>query len=127
MLEFFRSVDAQEAGAIGLGDDTGARVREDHVPISVVAVVVRVEHIADRLVGRFLDRLDDVVGFLGEVGVDDHDVVLEYDPDVVAAAEGNVGALRADRRIAEEDARRDFLDVVEPHLRHFVGGPCATA
>ena len=78
---------AQQPGAVGLGDDAGPRLGEDRVAVGVIAVVVRVEDIADRLIGRLLDRRDDIAGFLGEVGVDDDDVVLEDDPDVVAAAE----------------------------------------
>src|SRR5262249_5119384 len=53
---------------------------------------------------------------LGEVGVDDHDVVVEHDPDVVAAAE-DAGVGGADGAIAEEDAGGDLLDVVEFHVR----------
>ena len=56
-----------------------------------------------------LDGLDHVAGLLGEVGVDDDDVILEDNPDVVAAAEGDGRAFRADGRIAEEDAGGDFF------------------
>src|SRR5579871_4202724 len=87
----------------------------------MIAVVVRIEDVADRLVGRLLDGGDHVAGFLGEVGVDDQDVILEDDPDVVAAAEWHVLVGGADRRVAEEDARGDLLDLVEFHRRQ-VGG-----
>ena len=62
-------------------------LRPDGVAVGVVAVVVRVEDVLDRLLGRLLDGRDHVAGLLREVGVDDDDVVLEDDPDVVAAAE----------------------------------------
>src|SRR5262249_24407683 len=68
-----------------------------------------------------LDGLDDVAGLLGEDGVDDDDVVLEDDPGVVAAAEGNLGVGSADGGVAEEDAGGDLLDLVELHLGQ-VGG-----
>src|SRR5262249_42333462 len=73
-----------------------------------------------RFVGGLLDRVEDIGRFLGEVGVDDDDVVLEDDPDVVAPAErdGLVGG--ADGRVAEEDARCDLPDVVELHLGRLV-------
>src|SRR5207248_11146514 len=75
--ELLRPVDAQQAGAVGLRDDAGPVLGEDGVAVGVVAVVVRVEDVADRLVGGLLDGGDDVLGLLGEVGVDDGDVVLE--------------------------------------------------
>src|SRR5262249_19125174 len=87
LLELVGAVDAQQQGAVRLGDDAGSLLGKDRVAVGVVAVVVRVEDVADRLVGRLLDRLDDVAGLLGEVGVDDDNVILEDDPDVVAAAE----------------------------------------
>src|SRR5437588_12192778 len=82
----------------------------------MVAMMVRVEHVTDRLVGRLLDRFDDVARFLGEVSVNHHDVVVKHDPDVIAAAKGYVGAFRSNRGITEEDAGGDFLDLVEVNL-----------
>ncbi len=107
--------------AVGLGDDAGAGLGEDGVAVGVVAVMVRIEDVADRLVGRLLDGRDDVAGFLGEVGVEDEDVILEDDPDIVAAAEDDRLVGGADRGVAEEDAGGDFADVVELHRRNIVG------
>ena len=121
LREFLRAVDAQQAGAVGLGDDAGPRLGEDGVAVGVVAVVVRVEDVADRLVGGLLDGRDDVAGLLGEVGVEDDDVILEDDPDVIAAAEEDRFVGGADGGVAEEDAGRDFADLVELHLRRLVG------
>src|SRR5262249_41227897 len=70
---------------------------------------------------RLADRGNDVAGLLGEVGVEDGDVVVEDDPDVVAAAEDDFGAFGADGRVAEEDAGGDLADLVELHLGDGVG------
>ena len=86
----FGPLTTQQAGAVGLGDDARALLGEDRVAVGVVAVMVRVEDIADRFIGGLLDGGDDVARLLGEVGVDDDDVILEDDPDVIAAAEGDV-------------------------------------
>ena len=119
--EFLRTVDAQADGAVRLRDHGRARLGEDGVAIGVIAVMVRIEDIADRLIGRFPYGRDHVAGFLGEVGVEDDDVILEDDPDIVAAAEDDVLVGGADGRVAEEDAGRDLGDFVELHLRQFLG------
>src|SRR2546423_7522840 len=59
--KLLRPIDAQQAGAIGPGDDAGAVLGEDLVAGGVIAVMMRVEDVADRLVRRSLDRGDDVL------------------------------------------------------------------
>src|SRR5262249_16360387 len=71
-----------------LGNDAAAGIRKDSVAVCMIAVVMSVQNITDRFIGGFLDGLDHVAGFFGKIGIDDRDVVIEDDPDVVAAAEG---------------------------------------
>ena len=131
VLPLLRAVRLQQPGRVACwATILRPLLRPDAVAVGVVAVVVRVEDVLDRLVGRLLDGRDDVAGFLGEVGVDDDDVVLEDDPDVVAAAEGDLRVGGADGRVAEEDAGGDLLHVVELHLRdgellRLVGSGCS--
>ncbi len=120
--ELLGAIDAQQTRAVGLGDDVGAGLREDRVAISVVAVVMRVDDVADRFIGGLLDGRDDVAGFLGEVGVEDDDIILEDNPDIVAAAEDDRLVGGADRGVAEEHAGGDFADLVELHRRRLIGG-----
>ena len=87
--------------ATGVGADGG----ESLVAVRVVAVIVRVEHEADRLVGRFADELDHLVGLVGKAGVDHQHEILEDHPALVAANEFRLGHC-----LAEEDTRRDFGD-----------------
>ena len=47
-------------------------------------------------------------------------VILEDDPDVIAAAEDTVLSVALIGGIAEEDAGGDLLDLVELHLRQIV-------
>ena len=84
-------------------------------------MMMRVEHVANRLVGGFFDRLDDVAGLLGEVGIDDGDIIFKDDPDIIAAAERDVRSFGADSGIAEENAGRDFLDFIELKLGNVIG------
>ena len=118
--EILGPVDAQNAGAVGLGDDAGADLGEDRVAIGMVAVVVRIDDIANRLVRGLLDGRDHVARLLGKVGVEDDDIILEDHPDIIAAAEDDALVGRADRRIAKEDARRDLANLVELHRRQFI-------
>ena len=117
VLPLLRAVRLQQAGGVLVGDDLRALLRPHRVAVRVVAVVVRVQHVLDRLLGGLLDVGDHVRGLLGEVRVDDDDVVFEDDPGVVAAAERNLRVVGGDGRVAEEDAGGDLLHVVELHLR----------
>src|SRR5260370_33924297 len=66
LLEFLGAVDAQEASAVRLGNDRRAGLGEDRVAVGVIAVVVLVENIANRLIGGFAYCRDDVPPFLRE-------------------------------------------------------------
>src|SRR5262249_38543757 len=86
LSKFLRSLNSEEPGTVSLGDDARARLAEDRVAIGMIAVMMGVQDISNRLVCRLSDRLDDVGCFLRKRGVDDDDVVLEDDPGIVAAA-----------------------------------------
>ncbi len=107
----------EQARAVHMAHDLGPHARPHGVAIGVVAMVVGVEHIFDRLVGGFADGGHHILRLLGEIGVDHHHVVLEDHPDVVAAAErdGHVGG--ADGCVAEKDPRGHFHHIVELHSR----------
>src|SRR5262249_49151362 len=113
ILPLFRSAGFQEPGAIGLAADLGSFLGPYGIAVGVVPVMVRVQYILDRLVGRLLDGRDNVARLLGKVRVHDDHIILENNPRMVAAAEGYGWVGCADRRIAEEDARRDLFDVVK--------------
>src|SRR5262249_39010570 len=98
--EFFRSTDAQNSCTVGLSDDAGPGIAEHRVTKGVVAVVVSIKDIADRLVGGFLDGLDHIDGLFGESCIDNDHIVFENDPDVVAAAERDVRSFRTNLRIS---------------------------
>ncbi len=122
ICEFLGPVDPQEPAAIGLSHDARPGIGEHRVAIGMIAVMVRIEDVADRLVGGLLDGRDDVARLLGEVGVEDDDVILENDPDVIAAAEDNRRVRGADRRIAEEHAGGDLTHLVELHRSERIAG-----
>src|SRR5205807_1474289 len=105
----------QQPKAVGLGDNAASGIGENSVAICVIAVMVSIEDVADRLVSCLLNRFDDFGSTLGKIGVDDGDIVVEYDPDIVAAAENDALIRRADGRVAEKDAGSDFLHLVELH------------
>ena len=116
-LEAVGPLRLEEGLAPLLGDDGRPELHVLHVPVGVVAVVVRVEDELDRLVGPFADRGDDVLRLAGEVGVDDEDEVAEDNEALVAAGEHRLGL-----RLAEEDAGSDFRD--RRLLGGGRGGPC---
>jgi hypothetical protein len=116
-FELCRTFHPQEQSAVRLGDDACPRIGKNRIAVRMIAVVMRVEHVTDGFIGRLLDRGNYILGFLREVGIDDYDIILENDPDVIAAAKRDVRALGADGRVTEEHAGSDFLDVVEVHFR----------
>jgi hypothetical protein len=72
----------------------------------VVAVVVGVEHQADRFVRRLLDQRHDDLRAAGEIRVDHERVLIEHDPTVVAVAELRVAQV-------EKHAGRDLARFVD--------------
>src|SRR5262249_975654 len=118
--KFFGSADSQNLGTVGLSHDARARIAGYRVSKGMIPVMMRVKDVANRLVGGFLDGLDDVSGFFGEVCINNYDVILENDPNVVAASEGDVRSFRSDGGIAKEDSRRNLLNLVELQFGHFV-------
>src|SRR5438105_15843901 len=51
--KFLGTVDAQQSSAVCLSDDAGPCLTKRFVAVGVVTVMMRVEHIANRLVGGF--------------------------------------------------------------------------
>jgi hypothetical protein len=99
-----------------LRDDRRPLLGKHRVAVGMIAMVMRVEHVTDRFLGGLANIGDDVARLFGEVGVVDQDIILEDDPDVVAAAEDHALVGGADRRVAEENARRDLPHLIELHL-----------
>ena len=64
--EFLRAVDAQQTGTVRLGDDARSGLGKNGVAVSVIAVMMGIKHVADRLIVVLLDRLDDVARLLRE-------------------------------------------------------------
>ena len=118
--KFLGTVDAQQSGAVGLSDDAGPCLTKHFVAVGVVTVMMGVEDVANRFIRGFLDGLDHVAGLLGEVGVDDGDIIFKDDPDIIAAAERDVRSFGADGGITEENAGRNFFDFVELKLGNVI-------
>ena len=91
---FVELLDAHPFAHILVGDEDGAGLPHVFVAADVVAVPVRVDHEADRLVA---DRSDGGQDFLGQRGiliVDEEDtVVSDRDADVAATPDEHVDAL----------------------------------
>ena len=83
-------------------------------------MVVGIENKFDRFVSGFADGGDHILGFLGEVGIDNCHIVLKNHPDVVAAAKGYRHVSGADGRITEKDAGGHFYHIVEFHGRNLL-------
>ncbi len=94
---FFRALDLKEPGAILVADDLRTLFGPDCVAIGVVAMMVRIENVLDRLIGRLLDRRDDLLGALREIGIDHDDIILEDDPRNIAAPKRHLRIGSADR------------------------------
>jgi hypothetical protein len=117
----FGPIHLQDPCTFGLGYNGGALVSKDDVAIGMIAMVVRIDDVTNRLIGGFLDGFNYVACFFGEIGVEDYDIILAHNPGVVAAAEHHFGIGGADGGIAEENTRCDLVHVVELHLRKVLG------
>src|SRR5438876_1233079 len=96
-------------GVLGLGlldafaraQDRSAGVHPDAVPKSVIAVIVRVEDVADGLAGSLANVSQNGAGAPGKIGVDHQHVVAEDDParvgdDVLRPVRGAIVHVRSE-------------------------------
>ena len=86
----------------------------DLVAIGMIAMVMRVEGKAHRLVGDRFDLGNDLLRAGGKIGVDDQDVILEDNPAIVAMA------VPLDVAFMEINVGRDEFGFV-----HFGAGQCS--
>ena len=100
-----------------VSNGSGSGFVPELVCVGVVAVVMRVERETDGLGRESLDFGDDLLRAGREVCVDDHDVIVEDDPAIVAMA------FLSDFALVEEDVWRDGLNLIDLRER-VVGEEC---
>ena len=102
--------------AVFVGDGNRSDPFVDDVAIRMVAVIVRIKHVANGFIRCLANFFDDFFSLLGEIRFNDEHEILENDPPVVAANELGQG-----QSLAKEDAGRNLGDLrffgLEPSRR----------
>lgn len=108
LLRLLKAGDAlgvEELPTVFRGDCRCPLLHEDRIPVGMISVIVRVEDVADRLIGRLADLFDELFGLIRKAGFDHKHKVFEDDPTLIAAEKFWLGL-----HLAEEDSGSDFGD-----------------
>src|SRR5262245_12537277 len=84
ILPAFRLVPFHLLSNSDVGERGCTQLRPYWIPVSMVAMMMSIKYILDGLLGRLLDVCQAGFSPTGEISVDNNQIVLHFDPDVVA-------------------------------------------